>query len=66
MTVCKLCNGNDYIKHNKLIDENDSIEMLWSTKPCPLCVPITEADLNAMEKPIDQATFNKIFSSITV
>ena len=43
--ICKLCEGNDYIKIKQVWEDTRELKKIWHTEPCPSCVPITENDI---------------------
>jgi len=47
--MCELCKGNDHIKIRQVWEDIEEKRKIWITQPCPLCIPITENDIQLDE-----------------
>ena len=47
--ICEVCNGNDHIKIRQVCKDTEEKQKVWITQTCPLCIPITENDIQLEE-----------------
>ena len=47
--ICELCKGNDHIKIRQVWENTEEKRKIWITQSCPLCIPITENDIQLEE-----------------
>ena len=47
--IWELCKGNDHIKIRQIWKDTKEKQKVWITRPCPLCIPISENDIQLDE-----------------